>query len=79
MALQVKLDNAIQPVARVVLTPGKVVKRYRHQDVWTPLERLTQLSEAGLVRFKVGTALQDLQALSALFAQFNRPKVQGRA
>ena len=40
---------------------GKVVKRYRTQDVKTPLACLAQLAEKGLVRFKVGVTLAQLQ------------------
>ena len=40
---------------------GKIVKRYRHADVKTPLECLALLSEKGLVRFKAGVTLQALQ------------------
>lgn len=41
---------------------GKIVKRYRHADVKTPLACLAQLSEKGLVRFKAGITLKGLQA-----------------
>lgn len=41
---------------------GKIIKRYKHQDVKTPLECLAQLSERGLVAFKQGTTLAALQA-----------------
>ena len=41
---------------------GKIVKRYRHADVKTPLGCLARLSEKGLVRFKAGVTLQALQA-----------------
>ena len=40
---------------------GKVVKRYKHEDVKTPLERLAQLSVQNLVTFKVGITLAALQ------------------
>ena len=40
---------------------GKIVKRYRHADVKTPLGCLAHLSEKGLVRFKADVTLQDLQ------------------
>lgn len=39
---------------------GKVVKRYRTQDVKTPLVCLAQLAEKGLVRFKAGVTLAQL-------------------
>src|SRR5450830_828037 len=39
---------------------GKVVKRYRAQDVKTPLACLAQLAEKDLVRFKAGFTLADL-------------------
>jgi transposase InsO family protein len=41
---------------------GKVVKRYRHEDVKTPLEALKQLSDKGLVRLKTDMTLLALQA-----------------
>jgi transposase InsO family protein len=40
---------------------GKIVKRYRHEDVKTPLECLVQLSAANLVTFKPGITLAALQ------------------
>ncbi len=46
----------------IVSPKGKVIKRYRNQDVKTPLACLAQLNEKGLVRFKTGTTLHDLQA-----------------
>jgi hypothetical protein len=45
----------------VTNTKGKIVKRYRHADVKTPLECLTQLSANNLVTFKPGTSLAALQ------------------
>jgi len=45
-----------------VLTDAKVVKRYRAQDVKTPLACLAQLAEKDLVRFKAGFTLADLLA-----------------
>ena len=44
---------------------GKIVKRYRHEDVKTPLACLALLSKSKLVRFKAGIKLQALQALQA--------------
>ena len=44
----------------VVSAKGKVVKRYKHADVKTPLECLVQLNDKGLVKFKTGMALQEL-------------------
>lgn len=41
---------------------GKIVKRYRHEDVKTPLACLVLLSGHKLVRFKAGITLQALQA-----------------
>ena len=41
---------------------GKVVKRYKHENVKTPLECLVQLSEKGLVTLKAGTTVAALQA-----------------
>jgi hypothetical protein len=46
----------------VTLPKGKVVKRYRHEDVKTPLECLTRLHEAGLVKLKPGIAISALLA-----------------
>ena len=48
-----------------VSTKGKVVKRYRHKDVKTPLEALKQLCDKGLAQLKVGVRLTALQALAA--------------
>jgi transposase InsO family protein len=49
--------------AMAVTTPkGKVVKRYRHQDVKTPLECLTKLTAEKLVTFKPDVTLAALQA-----------------
>jgi len=49
--------------ATAVTTPkGKVVKRYRHEDVKTPLECLVLLVAAKLVTFKAGVTLAGLQA-----------------
>jgi len=43
-------------------TKGKTVKRYKHEDVKTPLERLAQLGAQDLVTFKIGITLAALQA-----------------
>ena len=52
--------------ATAVTTPkGKVVKRYRHEDVKTPLECLTKLAAENLVTFKPDVTLAGLQALAA--------------
>jgi len=40
---------------------GKVVKRYRHDDVKTPLECLTRLCEKGLAELRQGVTLKALQ------------------
>lgn len=51
--------------ASEALSPkGKVVKRYRHEDVKTPLACLRQLCDKGLARLKAGTTLMALQALA---------------
>lgn len=47
---------------RTTSPKGKIVKRYRHQDVKTPLACLALLSKQKLVRFKAGIKLQGLQA-----------------
>ncbi|MDD5296965.1 MAG: hypothetical protein PHU46_08635 [Rhodocyclaceae bacterium] len=41
---------------------GKIIKRYRHEDVKTPLECLARLSAQGLVTFRDGITLAALQA-----------------
>jgi len=41
---------------------GKIIKRYRHKDVKTPLECLAQLSANNLAAFKPGISLAALQA-----------------
>ena len=46
----------------VINDKGKIVKRYLHEDVKTPLECLVLLHEKGLVKFKKGITLQALQA-----------------
>lgn len=43
---------------------GKVIKRYRHEDVKTPLAALKQLCDKGLARLKAGVTLAALQALA---------------
>jgi hypothetical protein len=51
--------------ATAVVSPkGKIVKRYKHADVKTPLECLAQLSGQHLVTFKAGVTLADLQTLA---------------
>jgi transposase InsO family protein len=46
----------------VVSDKGKITKRYRHEDVKTPLACLAILSDKGLVKFKKGVTLKALQA-----------------
>ena len=46
----------------VVSDKGKIRKVYKNKDAKTPLERLVQLNEEGLVKFKAGIALEDLLA-----------------
>ena len=41
---------------------GKVIKRYRHEDVKTLLAALKQLCDKGLARLKDGVTLAALQA-----------------
>ena len=47
--------------SEVVSDKGKIIKRYRHEDVKTPLACLEKLSANGLVKFKKGVTLQALQ------------------
>ena len=49
----------------VISPKGKLIKHYKHQDVKTPLECLTQLSEKGLVTLKTGVTLEALNALAS--------------
>ncbi len=46
----------------VVSEQGKIKKIYKNKDVKTPLERLVQLHERGLVRFKADLTLEHLLA-----------------
>lgn len=49
--------------AREIVSPkGKVVKRYDHKNAKTPLTCLAQLAAQGLVRFKAGITLHQLEA-----------------
>jgi len=45
-----------------VIEKGKIIKRYKHNDVKTPLECLALLNAKGLVTFKAGITLEDLLA-----------------
>ena len=45
----------------VINDKGKIVKRYRHEDVKTPLECLVLLDKKGLVKFNKGITLNALQ------------------
>jgi transposase InsO family protein len=47
-----------------VSAKGKVIKRYRHEDVQTPLACLSKLCDQGLARLKTGVTLAALQALA---------------
>ena len=44
----------------IVSEKGKIIKRYQHKDVKTPLECLVLLNEKGLVKFKAGITLANL-------------------
>jgi len=49
--------------ATEIISPkGKIIKRYKHEEVKTPLECLAQLCEKGLATLKPGTTLEALQA-----------------
>jgi hypothetical protein len=48
--------------SEVVSPKGKVIKRYKHADVKTPLAKLALLASKDLVRFKTGITLEKLQA-----------------
>ena len=45
----------------ITSSKGKIVKRYKHEDVKTPLECLALLNEKGLVKFKSGITVAALQ------------------
>ena len=67
---------------QTVSDKGKITKRYRHEDVKTPLVALEQLAAKGLVRFNKGVALKALQAKAnaqtdlAAAQQMQRAKAQ---
>ena len=48
----------------IVSPKGKIIKRYKNEDVKTPLECLVQLSAKGFVTLKLGITLEVLQALA---------------
>jgi len=50
--------------SEIVSPKGKVIKRYRHADVKTPLAALNQLCGKGLARLKEGVTLAALQAIA---------------
>ena len=50
--------------SQTVSPKGKVIKRYRHEDVETPLAALNQLCGKGLARLKAGVTLAALQAMA---------------
>jgi len=50
--------------SETVSAKGKVIKRYRHEDVQTPLACLSKLCVNGLAHLKTGVTLVALQALA---------------
>lgn len=51
--------------ATEIISPkGKIIKRYKEEDVKTPMECLVQLNEKGLVTLRNGIALDTLQKLA---------------
>lgn len=48
----------------IVSPKGKIIKRYKHEEVKTPLECLGQLCEKGLTTLNQGITLEALQALA---------------
>ena len=58
---------------------GKIVKRYRHEDVKTPLECLAQLAAEELVTFKAGVTLAALQAQASLQTDLAAAQAMQRA
>ena len=63
----------------VTTSKGKVVKRYRHADVKTPLECLAQLAAAKLVTFKANVTLATLQAQASLHTDLAAAQAMQRA
>ena len=64
---QLPLTNLHRPClfATEIISPkGKIIKRYKHKDVKTPLECLALLCEKGLVTLKQGITLEALQAIA---------------
>ena len=70
--------------SETVSPKGKVIKRYRHEDVKTPLACLSLLCDKGLARLKSGVTLAALQALAdaqtdlAAAQEMQRAKACGR-
>lgn len=53
--------------ATEIISPkGKIIKRYKPEDVKTPLECLVQLSKNGLVTLKQGITIESLQGQASL-------------
>lgn len=63
----------------IVSPKGKVVKRYKHTDVKTPLECLVLLNEKQLVNFKSETKLNELLLLSHQKTDLQAAKEMGLA
>lgn len=57
-----KLPRPCLFATAVVSPKGKIVKRYRHEDVKTPLECLAQLYDKNLLQMNPGVTLLALQA-----------------
>lgn len=60
--LWLNLHRPCMFATEIISPKGKVIKRYKHDEVKTPLECLALLSEKGLVTFKQGITLEALQA-----------------
>ena len=58
---------------------GKVIKRYRHDDVKTPLECLTQLCAKGQARLREGVTLKDLQTQAEAQTDLDAAQAMQRA
>ena len=65
--------------SEVVSAKGKIVKRYRHEDVKTPLACLALLAAQGLVKFKAGVSLAALQAQAGAQTDLAAAKAMERA
>ena len=65
--------------SETVSPKGKVIKRYRHEDVQTPLACLSKLCDQGLAHLKTGVTLAALQALADAQTDLSAAQAMQRA